>query len=162
MRTIERKGMQLAVLGVALVAMMLFGAPRAAQADHDLACLFIYAGTTPPCAAAGGAPSPMCVALGQCPTPSGATAAINICLGASSGDCPVGTPGVGDVSVDDDPPSVSLTAHYGAAGVGVDATTTNFPNPSPTGHLLICVDVPGEGVIEAGIADEFGNCEPPN
>ncbi len=143
----------LAMLGIALAATMLFGAPRPAHAD-SLACISIL----PTCTGCG----PVELSPGACPTdPSGATAAVNICLSTVGSTGPTDTPEVGDIIVDDDPPSITVVADYGAAGTGgVDVTTENFPNTSPTGHAVVWIhpDVAVIGGLHFGIADQQSGC----
>lgn len=147
------------VLSIALVS-VLISVPQAARATHDVACLFLNPSDPDVCDIPGTGSDPACIGFGQCPTPSGATAAINICLGTSSGACPVPEP---ECTVDPSAaPVLGITIHQGVsqsgAGVVVDASAGNFPSAGPTGHLLLCIDT-GTTVLEAGIADEFGNCE---
>ncbi len=154
MRSTERKrNVQLAMLGIALAAAMLFGAPRPAHAD-SLACLSIL----PTCMGCG----PVELSPGACPTATGgATAAINICLSTvGSADANTTTPAPGDVVVNGNN-TVTVVSHYGVAGTGgVDVETDQFPNTSPTGHAVVWIDpgVPVIGGLHFGIADQQSGC----
>lgn len=159
MRATERKwNARLVVLGIALTAAMLFGASRAAHAD-SIGCLFVL----PTCTGCG----PVELSPDPCPPPGGGELfAINVCLSTFGGTGPTATPGIGDISVDTsmtppNPPTVTVTAHYGVAGTaGADVQTTGFPSTSPTGHAVVWIgpSVAVLGGLHVGIADQQSGC----
>lgn len=157
MRSTERKRkVQLAVLGIALVASVFFGTARSAQAQEaysdTLACLFVL----PTCTGCG----PVELAPGACPEdPAGSAAAINVCLSTLGSTGPTDTPDAGDVIVNTGviPPTVTVSADWGVGGVGgADVQTQDFPSTSPRGNLVVWIDpgVPVLGGFNFGIADQ--------
>lgn len=156
-------------LGLVLTAVILFAASPPVHAD-TLACLYVgpggsFCGGLPACVDDSGTPC----------TNDGSLFQINLCLDTDAGqtDGPPGTPNPdvsppvlqeGDIRVTGT--NVEITMQYGidatpnTPGAGVDAVASNFPGPSPEGHVVVWVDqVP---VLEmgavAGIADRQNGC----